>query len=209
MNLLELREYFWDIMDDPHQGVWSVGRVDRLLNFGMQSLVRSMEDTDVTYFGDCEEYAVPAAATDEVYFDLPANNRRVIGAERVVDNAEPIQAEWYPFSTRHTGPVRGRLAPQLSIMGRRLFVLFPGEAYTLRLWFAHTPAKLEIDTDEPADIPEDFHELIVLEAAKRAYGIAEKAFPLEDLRQQQIAALMVASTPRQRQGPRHVRYVEE
>lgn len=214
MNLVELREHFWDLMDDPHQTVWDVSQVTRLLNRGVESVARSIEDADSSYFGACQEYEVDAAPTQEIAYELPSDYRRIIMAERVMSaGQDPLPAIWVPFSMRHEGVAsqqpRSHYRPVVTTIGRKFVVMYPDQAFTLRLWYAKKLAELDTDDDEPEDIPTDFHEVIALEAARRAYGIARDPFPHEALLQQQLASLMVAIQPRQRQGARYVRFIQD
>ena len=210
MNLAELRLTFWDYVDDPHQTLYDATKATRLLNRGMEEVGRTIEDGDSSYLGQCREYAVTPYPTSELMFDLPTDYKRTILGERVVVDGVPVPATWTPFARRHLDAraivqqVRGYYAPRLSLMGKKLIVVGPSDAYTLRLWYSAALTAMSDEGDTPSLIPSDFHELIALVAAKRATGTKGKPFGHEDEYQRQLASLVVMTQPRQRQTPRHV-----
>jgi len=212
MNLSELRLAFWDYVDDPHQSLWDETVATRLINRGVEEVGRTIEDGDSSYLAQCTEYRVTSYPESELMFDLPGSFKRAILAERLVSGGRPIPVNWVSFQRRHqdgTWPevtINNYEAPICSLMGKRLIVVAPSQEYTLRLWYSAAIEELVDSSDVPELIPEDFHELIALEAAKRATAIAERDFGHEDTYQRQLASLVVMTQPRQKQRPRYVAY---
>ena len=83
----------------------------------------------------------------------------------------------------------------------------PASAYTLRMWYHHVVASMDSDSDVPEAIPTDFHELIALEAAKRAMATEGRVFAFQDTHDRQLASLSIMTKQRQRQEPRFVHLI--
>ena len=214
MNTASLIQTFYDYVDDQMADYWGRDKVLRFLNRGQEEVFRSIEDGDDNYFTKCIEYSVTENQTGELVFDLPSDFKRVVIAERLTDD-NPIPVRWVDFNRRHdttdwpTIVIRGKVRPHCYLTGQYIGVINPPETYTLRVWYANVIPELDSDDDVPQNIPADFHELIALEAAKRAMATEGRRFMFQDIHERQLASLQLMTKQRQRQEPRTVHYVED
>ena len=215
MNTATLIQTFYDYVDDQMADYWGRDKVLRFINRGQEEVFRSIEDGDDNYFTKCIEFAVTINNPGELVFTLPVDFKRVIIAERLVTDGTPIPVKWLDFNQRHNVAmwpsivIRGRVRPHCYLTGSLLGVINPPEAYTLRVWYANVIPELDSDDDVPENIPADFHELIALEAAKRAMATEGRPFAFNDIYERQAASVQIMTKQRQRQEPRTVHFVQD
>jgi hypothetical protein len=94
------------------------------------------------------------------------------------------------------------------MIGERFGIVTPNEAFTARLWYAHAVPELSDESDVPEAIPEDFHGVIALQAAKLGMAIEGQPFPFNDELAQGLTEITNTTSQRQRQQPRYVHVVD-
>lgn len=218
MNFAELRTAFYDFVDDEVKDLYKTDKAARLINNALKMLGRKLEAIDEKIFVKCITYAVVKSQADLV-FELPVNFKRVSTAERLFTNnsEDPLPVNWIQFQDRNQRdrwPRRTRQnltesTPLCYLLGNKLGVVTPGDAYTLRLWYSNSIVPLADEGDIPEGIPQDHHETIALQAAKLAYQIESRAFPFQEEYSDGMRDLMVTVQPRQRQEARYVRMSED
>tara|TARA_R100000808_G_scaffold930_2_gene4464 strand:+ start:9188 stop:9832 length:645 start_codon:yes stop_codon:yes gene_type:complete len=214
MNRGGLIQRFYDLVDDDVQDLWERARVESLMNDALMEVYRTVEDGDEDYFVKCKDYSVTENANSETLFSLPSDFKRVAVVERLVSGGNPVPAEWVTFSNRFDNgqrwPTTSTITttrPRVYLKGTHLGVVNPASAYTLRMWYHHVVASMDSDSDVPEAIPTDFHELIALEAAKRAMATEGRVFAFQDTHDRQLASLSIMTKQRQRQEPRFVHLI--
>jgi len=218
MNFAELRTAFYDFVDDEVKDLYKTDKAARLINNALKMMGRKLEVIDEKVFIKCVTYAVVKSQTDLV-FTLPTDFKRVRTAERLFinNNEDPLSVNWIDFPKRNDSdrfPRRARrnltnTRPLCYLLGNKLGVVTPGDAYTLRLWYSHAIPKLLDEGDIPEGIPEDHHETIALQAAKLAYEIESRQFPFQQEYDEGVRDLMTTVQPRQAQKARYVRMTED
>lgn len=213
MNLAELKESFYDYVDDHSKDRFDEDQVRRFLNTGLRVVAREIDLQDESYFEKCKLFSVIGSEIDQL-FPLPADFVRAKHAERLNGNDEPTRCYWVEFKDRHDEVawpphrLRDNLRPFVFLKGKEFGVVTPKEDYTVRLWYAYSPATLDDANDEPLEIPRTHHDTIALQAAQIAYGIEEKAFPMEALLQKGMRDLLRVTHGRNRAQTRHVRVID-
>ncbi len=213
MNFAELRTAFYDWVDDQVKDLYKSDKAGRLINNALRMLGRKLEAVDEWYFVECILYAV-TVNTKDLVFVLPNDFKRIKTAERLFDDGtNPIPVNWVQFSQRHSSDSffpnssntsKKIVRPSCYLLGKRLGVVTPGEAYTLRVWYSQAIPKLDAEGDIPIGIPEDHHVTVSLQAAKLAFQIEGRAFPFADEFNEGMRDLMTTTQQRQRQQPRYV-----
>lgn len=214
MNFAELRTSFYDWVDDEVKDLYQTDKAARLINTALRMLGRKLEVVDEKFFVKCVLYTVTKNDKDLV-FDLPTDFKRIRTAERLfTSNQDPLPVDWINFPDRNDiepwppHKLRTQNRPVCYLLGTRLGVVTPGEAYTLRVWYAHAIPKLSDEGDIPEAIPEDHHDTIALQAAKLAYQIENRTFPFQDEYRDGMRDLMTTVQPRQGQQARYVHTVD-
>lgn len=187
-------------LNDPSHDVFSEASLTLMLNAAQARLADIIEDTDEAYFSGIETYAI-SVDDDAWEVALPTDCLKVLLVERVAD--PPIACEWIDFRRRHADGASGGL--RYYLRGSRLGIVAPSDAHTIRVWYVRRLTDLSIGADT-SDIPANFHELLALEAAKRACGSVNKEFPKElaDIHGSRLIELNAYVHNRTRQGAKYV-----
>lgn len=215
MNFAELRTAFYDYTDDPRQDLFKTDAAARLLNESLRMLGRKLEAVDEDYFVKCQSYTVTSSATDLV-FDLPVDFKRIKLLEKIPSSGteDPIPFIWADMPDRYDidpwppHRLRSFNQPLAYMIGERFGIVTPDSSYTARLWYAQAIPELDDESDIPVAIPEDFHGVIALQAAKLAMAIERQPFPFLDELTQGLSEITNTTSQRQRQQPRYVHMVE-
>lgn len=180
MNFRQLKDRAAVYLDDPHKTRHLDGELGILVNFAVGDVKRIMQDGNETYFADSAD--IPITSSDDVFeANLPDNFSTVISVENASETP-PLEMMSTDFAGRH--PIRdNRFLPAglttedyYYLRGGKIGVVNPNKSFSLRLYYTKTLAELK-GTDKPVDIPQDFHDLICLRAAKRGYAIEQMKFP--------------------------------
>lgn len=186
MNFNQLKKRTAIYLDDPHKTRHLDEELGIIVNFAVGDVKRIMQDGNETYFAAYHDYSVTSA--DDVWEDdLRPDFSTLITAENVSESP-PLEVMPTDFAGRH--PIRdNRFLPAglttedyYYIKGNKIGVVNPNKSFTLRVHYTKSLSELS-GTDEPTDIPRDYHDLICLRAAKRGYAIEQLKFPpgLDDL----------------------------
>lgn len=213
MNLSEMIEVVQNYLDDPYGRRHKRPFVVRLLNAAQDDVKRLAEAADESYFSGIAAYSV-VSADDSLEFDLPADFSSAISVERT-DGTYPVMASLVPFAMRFPTvddrflPAGAKTIPQYYFRGSKIGIVRPRDAYTLRLVYSKTLARLKDDADVP-EVHLDYHDLICIAAAKRGFAIENRRMPqdLEDLRQDAITDLRSSLEERANNGPTFVNVLE-
>tara|TARA_B100001013_G_C24621631_1_gene447446 strand:- start:1743 stop:2387 length:645 start_codon:yes stop_codon:yes gene_type:complete len=198
MNFSQLKDRAAVYLDDPHKTRHRDGELGILVNFAVNDVKRIMQDGNETYFAAYKDYSVTGAA-DTWEDDLEPDFSTLISVENVSESP-PLVVYPVDFPGRH--PVRDdRFVPAgfttedyYYLRGGKIGVVSPDKSFTLRLHYTKSLSDLS-GTEAPTDIPQDYHDLICLRAAKRGYAIEQMKFPpgLDELAQEltdQVVALV-------------------
>lgn len=219
MNLSELRTRTRLYLDDRNGDRYTSAEITALLNASQQRLQKVIDASDEMYFSDIETYAV-VADTDARECQLPTNFRKVIQVEAVMDSGPPVGLEYVDFRKRHESGLINYAGADVStagatrlryyLRGNWLGIVAPTQAYTIKLWYTRRLLDLSSDSDV-SEIPVGYHDLLCLEAAKRACGAENRAFPgeLSQLHMDGLAELQVFTKRRQMHRASRVNYVPE
>ena len=213
MNLAEMVEMTVTYLNDPRQTRFRRPDVVRHINRGQEEVKRKAELMDETLFSAVQDYSV-VLAEDSLEFPLPSDFSRLIAVERV-GTTTPTQAVRVEFSSRHGNtstqalPDGVKTQPEYYLRGNLIGVVRPRDGYTLRMVYSKSLPTLADDSDI-SEIPADYHDLVCLFAAKRAYGSISRDYPedLETLRMEGIHDMMIQLEERDRVGPTYVNVLE-
>lgn len=213
MNVAQMRELFLTDADDLNGTRYPRQVVLKYLNLAKNDIVLEIDQVDENYFSKSTDLSVTSTVND-LEFDLPADFRKASLVERLVSGARPITGRLIDFSKRdrfsQLGATTQLALPVCYLRGRKLGVVAPRDAYTLRLWYSHQVTDLADDNDIPSDIPSDFHYLVVLQALKHAFPSEGGGFaPFTDEYARQLEMLKNSIKGRQRQEPRYVTLSED
>jgi len=210
MTHAELKTLASLYLNDPNRDVFTAANLTLLLNAAQARIADIIEDTDESYFSGIETFAV-SVDDDAWELTLPADCMKVLLVEKVAD--PPIPYDYIDFRRRHAespatifeGTTRIQTKLFYYLRGGKLGVVAPSEAHTIRVWYVRRLTDLSADGDT-SEIPANFHELLALEAAKRACGSVNKDFPKElaDLHGARLLELNAYVHNRARQGAKYV-----
>jgi len=195
MNLAEMVETTVNYLNDPRQTRFKRPQIIRHLNRSQEEVKRKIAGVDETMFTALQDYAV-VSSDDSLEFTLPTDFSLLLAAEDVSQSV-PVPAHRVEFATRHDNyddrvlPVGMSTSPTYYLRGNKLGIVRPKTAYTLRIAYVKELTELSDDADE-SEIPKDYHDLVCLGAAKRAYGSVSRPFPpeLEMIRQETIRDML-------------------
>jgi len=209
MNYGELIEQTQLYCDDSRGRRITKPIARKFIGTATQDLQRTIRQSDPSFFAEQKCYSV-VSATDSLEFDLPADFMQMIAIERLTDN-EPVAANIVTFVQRH--PVQDNrflpdgyvTAPSVYLRGSKIGVVAPKESYTLRLMYSKAITVSTDDSDIP-DIPVEYHDLICLQAAKKASASEGRKWnpSLEQLRQEGFRELREGMDDRVNAGPTYV-----
>jgi hypothetical protein len=203
MDLDGIEALTLEYLDDPFQRRWLDTTLIRLINAGMDDVKRFIEDVNETFFqeqtgttwqtdhgGTTTSYTI---GTDEDVIEkiLPYDFSKLVTVENISESPpEPLYRTDYP-SRLPQQIYDDRFLPDgistpkgYYIRGNKIGFVDP-DGFNVRLTYIKTLPRLATasGTARP-EIPEDYHDLICLQAAKRGYAIEGRRLPsdLSDLR---------------------------
>ncbi len=170
-----LRSY----LDDIHGDKWKPEKCLETLSMAQQELANLAEESFADLTQGCANLTVVASDNDRYEFTLPADFTRLERAEKVVSGGRAVPATHVDFFDAESGKTAFDVFyalgtssnPVVYIRGNKLGVVFPGEAYTLRIFYLRSLTELD-DPNDVSEIPASFHSLVVLHAT--ALGKAQE-----------------------------------
>ena len=215
MDLSAVRTLARLYLDDRNSTRFSDTEILPLVNAAQAEIQKVVDDADEGFFSGVQTYNI-SACTTAMEATLPADFKKVILAERIVSDGDPIPVKWVIFQRRHIehaliGGYPGLATrPVCYLRGNSIGVVEPKTSYVLRLFYTKTIADLSADTDI-SEIPSEFHGLIALYTAKLGFGSESRMLPgaLAEEFRDQMHRLTMHVEQRERQEPRSVVYVEE
>lgn len=166
-TFLELQDLTLDFLDDPNAGYFTRTKVKQWLNFAQEKVQKLLIKAGEGWYKTCVQTTTVANQSDYAHPD----NFRKIEALVIVENEGTSSEREVPLDSITQGEsafVSGETGrPVGFFLKKRRIVLVPrpDTAYTLRLYQTYRVADMVYDTEVP-DIPEEYHELIWLEAAE-------------------------------------------
>jgi hypothetical protein len=203
MDLDEIEALTLEYLDDPFKRRWIDATLIRLINAGMDDVKRFIEDVNETFFqkqtgstwatdhGSTTTTHSVAASDDVVEKTLPVDFSKLITVENISESP-PLPLYRVKYSSRHPdASYDDRFLPDglkspngYYIRGNVIGFVEP-DAFNVRLTYIKTLPRLATATGTGRpEIPEDYHDLICLQAAKRGFAIEGRRMPsdLSDLR---------------------------
>lgn len=201
MDLNALEALTGEYLDDPYGRRWGTAVLKKLLNAGMDDVKRFIEDVNQTFFqkqtgstwatdhGSTTTTHSVAASDDVVEKILPVDFSKLITVENISESP-PLPLYRVKYSSRHPdASYDDRFLPDglkspngYYIRGNVIGFVEP-DTFNVRLTYIKILPRLADGSDLP-EIPEDYHDLICLQATKRGYAIEGRRMPsdLSDLR---------------------------
>jgi hypothetical protein len=211
MTLLEMKKLFRAYINDIAGDRWpDSGDVTpvTLLNRAQETIQDIIDEADEDFFPKGFDYQV-TPTNDALEFNLPADFKDVIRAQRLMPGDTPVDLDIVTFSDRHDTPPLGYGAGTVYVRGTKLGVVAPVDSYTMWFWYTKRIPDLALDADV-SEIPLEWHKLIVLQAARLAMASENREFlAWEGEYQQDMGRLTTFIRRRQRQDPRYVSYVQD
>ncbi len=215
MTLADMKKLLRIYLDDRQADRWTDDtELELFLNEGQREVRKEILQVDESFFEECQSYTV-VPDTDSYEFTLPTDFLKVRVAERIVAGEVPVPATWTVFSQRHQWEptywevTTGRVVrPVCYLRNNRLGVVKPDSSFTLRVFYDKRLADLTQETDV-SELPEEFHKLVVLQAAKEMLAAEDRVFGLQDEYNRQMLNIPLVLSSRQKQEPRYVRYIPE
>jgi hypothetical protein len=210
MNLTEMRTQARVYLDDRNSERFTDAEVTLGLNRAQEELQKLIDDTDEMYFSAGQNYNV-IASTTSYEFTLPTDCKKVLLAERLSADTDPVPARWTQLARRHFEYTNNLFAtnsvasPLCYLRGTKIGVVKPGSTYTLRIWYTKRLADL-VSTLDTSEIPAEYHGLMCLWGSKFLTGSEDRPFSedLEEELQAGIIRLTSHMEQRQKQVPRYV-----
>lgn len=181
MNLGELVTAFRLYVDDWSGTQFNHEQVRSFLNASLQDLKRHMQRIRPQHFQGVVSFTTVAGFDLEA--ELPEDFSGIQSVERHDPGFPPRPMTELTFKGRHDGETKD-IARQNSwtdgyyVRKRKFAIPVASGAYTVVVYYTRSLVKLVEDDDAP-EIPEDFHDLIALGAAKKAFGSMVRKFPTE------------------------------
>jgi len=217
MNFNDIEGLALEYLDDPNGRRFSPETIKRLINASMDSVKRTIEDANETYFvtqtsaspgSSAPPYAHLAvvANDDTLFLDLPPDFSKLVCPENITEDP-PLPLVRVQFQSRHPSMdtrflPRGLVTPgEYFLQGNQIGIVDPSSAYSLRLTYVKTlpryAAGAQGGSSSP-EIPADWHDLISIGAAKRGYAIEQREMPpdLEAIRMEQEQSLRISMEDR-------------
>jgi hypothetical protein len=202
MDLGALEGLTLEYLDDPFKRRWVTASILRLINSGMDDVKRFIEDANETYFqeqtgatwdtdyGSATTTNAVAASDDVVEKILPIDFSKLITVENTSETP-PLPLYQVNFASRHPSTIYddrflpdGIATPEGYYIRGNVIGFVKPSGYNVRLTYIKSLPRIENSSDRPEGIPNDYHDLICLQAAKRGYAIEGRKLPrdLSDLR---------------------------
>ena len=193
------------------------GQVERLLNRAYEHIVNLVEQTAKNYnMEDTPETVSVVNGTQD--YELTSSIRKILHVERTDLGGDPIGVRIIPFQRKNEF-ARGTYASQLGghalaptvYFTRRVndgrwhleFPSNPGGSIVLSVYYAPLITEMATETAEPYQVPEQFHELIIIRATRLA--LIQARIPAQQWDQEyvEMRGLMMADLETwNRTGPR-------
>jgi hypothetical protein len=162
-------------MDDNSGDIWTRQRCFDLLTVAQQEIANLGEESFANLTQGCADFTVVKSTEDRYEFDLPADFARLERGEKVVANSKAIPATHTQFFNAETKKSAFDLfyglgtttSPLIYIRANKLGVVFPAEAYTLRIFYTRSLTALD-DPGDISEIPVAYHSFVVLHATALA-----------------------------------------
>jgi len=210
MNLTQMLTRTRIYVDDRESDRYTDTELTGLLNAAQEEVQKEIDQADENYFSACQTYSVVTSANTSYEFDLPSDFKKLILAERKVDNGDPIPATWTRIQDRHDTWSDYSDSPICYLRGNKLGVVEPATDYTLRVWYTKRIPDLSAGTDT-SEIPVEYHDLVCKYAARFMF-MAENRDISKDFEgefNQAMGRLLRHIEKRQKQTSRTVRIVED
>ena len=187
MNHSEMRTRTKIYADDRSTDRFTSPEVTAFLNAAQEDIQRSIDEVDKLLFVDVETFTVQVDA-DAWEFTLPTTTRKVLLVESLA-TSPPTPLHYVDFRRRHSEvlPPLANLTdtdagyamlPKYFVRGNKVSIVSPREGFDIRVWFLKKVADLVGDLDT-SEIPDSYHDLVCLQAARRAYGSVNRVMPQE------------------------------
>lgn len=207
MNLGQLKDEFYALVDDPSRGYFTEAQVERWLNNAQRETQKQLVECNSTYYIKCVKAAiVPNKACyywpENFYklnrFDVILSGEGTTSENRVtLDTLTPTE-----LNLINNGPS----VPLGFFTKKNTFELrpYPDQGYTIELLYSYRVADMTTDADIP-DAPEEYHEYLVVLAVLDAFFKDQRdPSPFLAKKDYYLALMKQAATQRLINQPRSV-----
>lgn len=229
MDLGAIEGLTLEYLDDPFKRRWVTASILRLINAGMDDVKRFIEDCNETYFqvqtgatwatdyGSATTTKTVTTSDDVTEKILPIDFSKMVAVENISENP-PLPLYHVNFVDRHEDrSLNDKFLPSgftypdgYYLRGNSIGFVSPNTSFDVRLTYIKSLPRIENSSDRPEGIPNDYHDLICLQAAKRGYAIEGRKLPrdLSDLRIESLKSMQGFLESRTVQSPQFVNVQE-
>lgn len=174
-TLSEMRDRVLDSVKRP--GFTDATEVDRLINVSYRELLAKTRTSIFTLakvMTPGEDTFLPSMVPFPDFF---TNIRRIIASDPSTAQAYPMEqvSPSYIYQLRETQSTSGGPLRYYAIEGNNLLLVYPAipDTGTTTFTFSYVlhPSPLVLDADTPSDVPDEFHEVIVMFAIAKAVRV--------------------------------------
>ncbi len=204
MNLNELKTLFSVYVNDPYFGYFSEATATTFLNNALIQAQRRLLKMHAAYYSVC---ASTPLIIGQSQYSLPDDFLALFDIWIDLDNSTPpptSRLEFIPLSKRHDfAPTNGTPTHFYMLKNSLNVVVPPDDTQTLEIVYAPKAPAMTTGTDIP-DIPEQYHEFLVLLAAETALMVDDRVSSLVDDRLEYYDKLISANEQRIQSQPRYI-----
>lgn len=203
MNLTELKSLFAKYVNDPYFGYFTEANATTFLNNALTQAQRRLLKTHAAFYSVCtsttlvvgqSQYSLPSdfLAMFDLWVDLETNP----------DSTMPLS--FIPLSKRHDFTTTNGTPTHFYMLKDSVnLVVPPDTAHPLEMIYAPLASDMVSGSDVP-DLPDQFHEYLVLLAAETALMIDDRVSSLVDARLKFYDDLISANEQRVLNAPRYI-----
>lgn len=207
MTRLDLQNLVLQYLDDLNGGYHTPSIVNSWLNLAQQEVAKLLINAKENFYLKSVE---TATVVNQAEYVLPSDFFILNMLEMKTSGSAPNETKYQlmPISQNQQYLLANLTGGQAEayFLKRNTIVLIPTPnlAQTLRLHYHYKAADMTADADVP-DVPEQYHELVAIMAAKRGF-LRDDRVPsiLIELEQQYIAMMKAASENRREDQPRMI-----
>ena len=207
MTFGEMKTALSRYLDDPDMGYHTDSDLGVYLNFGQKEAQKKLLQAGENYYLKCVSTTL---VVDQRRYSLPTDFVDLNRLEVVLSGTAPNE-NWspiLPITVNQKDLIgTGKGTPQVYYLGKDYIEVFPAPdaTKTMRLEYSYLVADMTTSGEEP-DVPESYHEYIVLKAAQRGFARDQKSLPqsIAELLAQYEEMFTYDAEERTEDSPRHV-----
>lgn len=189
---------------DPYYGYFSEATVTTLLNNALYQLQRRLLKTHASRYTVCTSTTL---VVGQEQYQLPDDFLAMFDLWIDLDSGTPPETrplEWIPASKRHEFVTQYGTPSSFYMLKNSVNLrLIPDTALTLEMLYAYKVPLLSSNSDVP-DVPDSYHEYLVLLAVLNAYTIDDRVNELVNQRLEYFEKLLSANEERVLSKPRYI-----